>query len=144
MDPHPLLSSRTSFRIAALELMHSVGGTLGPMYDTLTAAPTATKSRKERKLSLLLRRSSEPLVSSCYPLKELPVIHKSTADSWSDQILSEVPLSTAWQPHPPSHCMSFNAVWENCFQCLPFNLHTLAVLQKVTALEPGMASKGKH
>ena len=48
-------------------MMSSLGGTLGPMYESLTSGPSGPmqKVKKERKLSLILPRTAEPLVS--YP-----------------------------------------------------------------------------
>ena len=45
------------------------------MYDTLSMGPSGTlKARKERKVSLLLRRTSDALVSHLtYPVILLPI-----------------------------------------------------------------------
>ena len=43
------------------------------MYDTLSMGPSGTlKARKERKVSLLLRRTSDALVSHFDPLTQSP------------------------------------------------------------------------
>lgn len=46
-------------------MMGSLGGTLGPMYESLTSGSSGPmqKVKKERKLSLILPRTAEPLAS---------------------------------------------------------------------------------